>query len=853
MKILISLVLILFTSSLSARSALDYLPADTDPDPGVPAPEAVLGWEVGDRHVSHDQLVHYLQALADASPRVGIKVIGHTYEQRPLLQLVITAPDNQARLETLRQEHLAGKGPLVLWLGYSVHGNEPSGSNASLLVAYYLAASRSDFVAGLLQETIVIIDPSINPDGLNRFASWANSNAALHPVADPASRLHVQAWPHARTNHYWFDLNRDWLPLVHPSSQARVREFHRWLPHVLTDHHEQTRFPGYFFQPGVPTRQNPLTPDENLELTRLLARYHAGALDAVGQPYFTEDSYDDFYYGKGSTYPDINGSVGILFEQAAIRGQELVTSNGVETFRMAIRNHLATSLSSLRGSWEQRDRLKRYQAGFHENMLKRARSRDYAGWVVGDDGDSGRAGAFLDILDQHQIEYQSLAGTVRDSGLEFSPGHAWVIPAQQRQFGLLEALMEQRTRFQDNTFYDVSAWTLPLAFNLPFAQVKRLPDATDPLQSSHGVAPDPGAHAWVIPWNQLEAPRLLQTLLDQGSKVRVAMKPFSAQTAAGLTAFRHGALLIQASIQDPGAREATVAALTAAALDGLHVHSLDTTLTAAGPDLGARQFKRLKPVKPLLLGGIGTSSYDVGEVWFLLDQRLGMAAPISDLPALENVELRNYSHLLLADGDYRFLGDESKQAIVDWIRDGGILVTAGRAAEWAEGLCFGDSAEDCPVEPAAEDMAAAASPRAYEDFEDDKAEQTIGGAIAAGVLDLTHPLAFGFRRGDLPLFRRGTVTLEPSENAYSTPVHYAQEPLLAGFIGPKRLAAMAGQPAVIAERRGKGLVVRFANNPLFRGFWRGTERLYVNALYFGQAIDSTELPKFREPVKPQTP
>jgi hypothetical protein len=295
MRIVVSVFFFLLASNLYALGAVEYLPADMDPDPAVPAPESVLGWEVGDWHVSHDKLVHYMYALAETSPRVSIKEIGRTHEQRPLLQLAITSEANQGKLEGLRQAHMDGEGPLVVWLGYSVHGDEPSGSNAALLVAYYLASSRSEQVQELLDGTIVLIDPSINPDGLDRFASWVNHNAGRVPVSDPATRQHTQNWPSARTNHYWFDLNRDWLPLVHPESRARVAEFHNWRPHVLTDHHEQGgRNPGFFFQPGVPSRQNPLTPAENFELTRAIAAYHAEAMDEAGQPYFTEDAYDDF-------------------------------------------------------------------------------------------------------------------------------------------------------------------------------------------------------------------------------------------------------------------------------------------------------------------------------------------------------------------------------------------------------------------------------------------------------------------------------------------------------------------------------------------------------------------------------
>ncbi|MFC1696384.1 M14 family zinc carboxypeptidase, partial [Pseudomonadota bacterium] len=431
MRFFLAAALLLLASNINARSAQEYLPQDAQPDPGIPTPESVLGWEVGDWHVSHDKLVQYMQALAAASPRVSIKVTGYTYEQRPLLQLAITSTENQEKLESLRQQHLQGKGPLVVWLGYSVHGDEASGSNASMLAAYYLASSQSAYVRELLEGSVILIDPSINPDGLNRFASWVNSNAGKMPVSDPETRQHVQDWPKGRTNHYWFDLNRDWLPLVHPESRARIVEYHRWLPHVLTDHHEQGRFPGFFFQPGVPSRQNPLTPDENLELTRALAQYHSRAMDRAGQPYFTEEAYDDFYFGKGSTYPDINGSIGILFEQKSILGQQIETSNGVETFRMAIANQLRMSLSSLEGSWALREQLKTYQSGFHDLMLKRAASRNFNAWIVGDDGDPARARAFLDLLDLHRIEYQPLGESVRSGSDEFSPGHAWIIPARQ--------------------------------------------------------------------------------------------------------------------------------------------------------------------------------------------------------------------------------------------------------------------------------------------------------------------------------------------------------------------------------------------------------------------------------------
>jgi len=853
MRSIAPLFTLLLAASVCARPAQEYLPPDSNPDATIPTPESVLGWEIGDWHVSHDKLVQYLQVLAAASPRVSLKVIGHTYEQRPLLQLAISSTDNQQNLEALRRSHLAGKGPLVLWLGYSVHGDEPSGSNASMLLAYYLASSRSPFVEELLANSIILIDPSINPDGLNRFASWANSNAGRVPVSDPFTRQHVQNWPGGRTNHYWFDLNRDWLPLVHPASRARIVEFHRWLPHVLTDHHEQGRFPGYFFQPGVPSRQNPLTPPENLELTRALAMYHSAAMDSAGQPHFSEDTFDDFYYGKGSTYPDINGSIGILFEQRAILGQELKTSNGTETFEMAVANHLRMSLSTLKGSWELRERLLEYQAGFAQAMLDRAAARDFRAWVVGDDADPARARAFLDILDLHRIEYLSLGESIRDGGQEFVPGHAWVIPARQKQFGLIEALMEQRKEFQDETFYDVSAWTQPLAYNLPYTTLGPMPTTSEDTPVSSGMALNRGVPAWAIPWNQLDAPPLLQKLLDSDAKVRTSLKPFSAQTSSGLQPFAAGTLVVQAGIQANGNMEEILKSLDEAVVSGLQIYALNSSMTPIGPDLGSEHFPIIVPVKPLLVGGKGTSPYGAGETWYLLDQRLYMAVPVTDLHRLEDAELAEYTHLLLPDGEYDSVSDDQKAEITRWIRAGGILVTVNRAAAWAEELCFESDAAECATNEQAPEEQSAVTPRAYGDFVGDEAQQVVGGAIVASVLDLSHPLAFGYRRPELPLLRKGTTELEASSNAYSSPVRYTGSPLMAGFIGTERLDAISGQAAVIAEKKGEGLVVRFANNPLFRGFWKGTERMYINALYFGQVVEATEMPEFAPRQKPESP
>ena len=623
-------LILCLNSTALGKSSADYLPPDANMNMTIPSPESQLGWEIGDWRIQHPSLVRYMYTLAEKSDRVSIKVTGYTYEQKPLLQLVITSPENQSNLESLRQAHLKGANngdsgaPLVVWLGYSVHGDEASGTNASPVVAWYLAASQSDYVKDLLKNTIVIIDPSLNPDGLDRFAVWANSNSSKNPVGDRNGRIHHQAWPPGRTNHYLFDLNRDWLPLVHPESRARIAEFHRWLPHIITDHHE-TGDDGFFFQPGAPTRQHPLTTAENLEMTRKLVPYHTSSFDGAGEMYFTEDTYDDFYYGKGSTYPDINGSIGILYEQPRVNGAVYNRDSGPLEFTEAIHNHIRMSLSTLKGAYEMRDEYKQYQTGFFKEMRQRASKSDFAAWVIGDGNDRARALQLMDIFERHQVEYDQLSADIDVDDQVFKAGRAWVIPVKQRQFGLAQAMLETRTKFEDNTFYDVSAWNLAMAYDLPFAKLSRLPDTSNAEAAKPGIAPVFGAVAWIIPWQQMHAPALLQKLLDAEARVRVATKAFSMAGGSGQVSFTAGSLVLLSGIQEPEKAGAVIELLQRAATDGMDIHSFNTQLSTSGPGLGTSHYKPVPAIKPLLIVSEGTRSYDAGEAWFQLDQNLGVA------------------------------------------------------------------------------------------------------------------------------------------------------------------------------------------------------------------------------------
>jgi len=858
MRLLALLLATAIAAPAAAVSLEDFLPKPETYDSSIPKPESILGFEVGAWHVRHDQLVAYMNALADASPRVSIERTGLTHERRPLLLLTISSPENLANIDAIKAERQTNpdQGKLVVWEGFSVHGNEASGANASLLFAYYLAAAQGEWIDQVLDDTVILIDPSLNPDGQGRFSQWANSYRARTPNPDPANRVHHEVWPNGRTNHYWFDLNRDWILLVHPESRARVAQFHQWRPHVLTDHHEMWSNSTYFFQPGVPKRVNPLTPDRNAELTEKIGQYHAAALEDLGRLYFTKEVFDDFYYGKGSSYPDVNGAIGILFEQASTRGQVIDTDYGKLDFAASIQNQFATAISTLRAAHEMADELRAYQAGFYRDSEEQAGKDPVKGYVVGDGGDPARAYQLIDLLRRHGIEVHGLARQAKIDGETYRPGQAWVVPTEQRRYLLVKALMETSTTFADSTFYDVSAWTLPLSFNLPFARLDQrqiseaLGDAIDAPREPRGTfvaAAEP--YAYVFEWNGYYAPRALERLLAEEVKAFVATKPFTTTSADGDRSFRRGTVVVPAGIQQDK-REIIDAILpTIARDDGIDVRVLTTGLMADGIDLGSPSVRRIKPIKPLMLVGPGVRATAAGEIWHLLDTRVGLPLTMVEIQRFDGIDLREYTHLVLVDGDYKKIADKQTERIRDWVSAGGVLVATQKGAKWVtdKGLHVekkGDGEEKEADEGEGKEKESEEADddrfRSYASFRNDRSKRTISGAIFEIHLDTTHPVGYGFAATTLPVFRNGTVFLEPSENPYETVARYTDDPLMSGYIGSERLEELRGSAAIVAGRVGKGVVIRLADDPDFRGIWYGTNRLFMNALYLAQTIDTTK-------------
>ncbi|HYC72845.1 MAG TPA: M14 family metallopeptidase [Opitutaceae bacterium] len=846
-------------AALCAAPRLDYyLPAGTTYDPRVPTPESHFGFQVGEWHLTSAQIAGYLRAVAAAAPeRVQLEVVGHTHERKPLIVLTITAPENHARLEQLRRDHLAlldpaksggldlARMPVVVDLGYSIHGNEPSGVNAMPLFVYHLAAARDAKTEDALRHAIVLIEAQRNPDGGDRAAHWFNTNRSLSaPSPDPADREHTEAWPRGRFNHYLFDPNRDWLPLVHPEARARAELFHRWRPNVLTDHHEMGTDSSFFFQPGVATRNNPSIPGRVVELTHRIAAHHQRALDGRGVFYYSEQGFDDFYPGKGSTYPDLHGTIGILFEQGSARGHAQESDNGLLTFPFAIRNQVLTSFSTLEAALALRTDLLALQRDFPRMTAELAAAGPVKGYVFSDDGDPARAWAFLDLLARHRIEVRPLKEPLTAGGQTFRPGSAWVVPTAQAQFRLLTEIFTRRTTFTDNIFYDVSAWTLPLAYNLPHAEVTAAFAAGDALPGSPAFPAGRlvGGHsdyAYVFDWNGYFAPRALHRLQRAGVLAKgLTGAPVEFVAADGSVArVGPGSVLVPVGLQPEKSALIRQLVETIVREDAVTVYGCATGLTPKGVDLGSASFRPLPIPRVALFTGQGVDPQAVGSAWHVLDQRVGLTPTLLDLSAVARTDIWRYDIIVMTDGAYdAALNDNVVAAMKRWVQDGGTLIVCGRAVRWvaAKGVAAIEVAE-----PAAADGKSAEPPAArqpYADGPDLEALKRVEGAIFGASIDVTHPLGYGFSADRLALCRATTLVMKRAKSAYDTPILYTASPLLSGYASEANQKAIAESAAAVALPSGRGCVVALVDDVNFRGFWYGGNRVFFNAIFHGDAI-----------------
>lgn len=806
-------------------------------DPLIPTPKEFFGFEVGERMIRHDQLVAYLEKLASVSDHADITEYGRTYEDRKLVMFIVSASKNLKNLEEIRKNHvgindkyddkISHETPVVINLGYSIHGNEPSAAESGVLLAYTLLASKSPAVKKYMDEAVIFIDPMINPDGRGRFEQWTNSYKSENLVADNDDAEHNEEWPRGRGNHYWFDLNRDLFLAIHPESKSKLKWYHQWYPNVTGDFHEMGTFSSFFFEPMKTNgSKNPIMPVENYTtLNDIFAGYFQKEMDGIGSLYFTKDVFDGTYPGYGSSYGDLQGGLALLFEQASSRGFVQNTPMGDLTFPFTIRNQFLSGMATIQASVENKVRLRKYQNYFFSSALKNAEADKFKAYTFQSDGDQNRLKEFVEKLFVHKVKVYLN-----------KEGNGYIVPTRQPQYRIVQSVFEAYNEYRDSVFYDASAWSLAHFYNIKFKGERMLPvlgaEVTDLGHFQNKSVLSKSEYAYLLEWIDANSAAAVYHLQSKGLNVAAAGKTFSASINGKENEFGYGTVLIPVQKQKENSTKIHEIINETVSKFNVKIHSVSTGYSTEGIDLGSGLIQPVKQPKVLLVIGEGTSSLEAGEVWHHFDQKLKI--PLTKIMTfrLRGVDLNKYNTLILVSGDYRLLDSATIQKIKNWTSEGNTLITIGTAVQWAVNQKI---VNEKLVERPKEDSVVMRIP--YVQASEILGRERLGGVILKSIIDITHPLGYGYKNAELPVYKNNLVWLNASKNPYSTVNIYPPNPHIDGYISPNiQKNFIPKSVATIVSPVGQGRAILMANNPVFRGSWFGTQKLLDNAVFFGSIM-----------------
>jgi hypothetical protein len=844
-RLVIFILALICCVSINGQVTLGYyMPKEISYNQSIPTPKQFFGHEVGEWHLTHDKLYFYMLELSKLSDRAIWEEYGRSYEGRPLGQLIISSPENIKNLEQLRQQHLllcdpsksdnadVKNMPVFIKLGYGVHGNESSGQNASALTAYYLIAGVGSQIDEILKNEVILIDPALNPDGMQRHSTWVNFAKSLDNNPDPNSWEFSEPFPGGRTNHYWFDLNRDYIMLQHPESIGRVAAFYRWRPNINNDHHEQGPNATFFFQPGIQSRNNPLTPAGNQELTAEIGKFHEKYLNSIGSLYFTEESYDDFYVGKGSSYPDIHGSVGILYEQAGVKGHSREVPGGILTFPFAIRNQFTVSLSTIEAGLKMKEKLLDSQRRFYKDAISQADKYPVKAFIFTEPSDNARTGEFIKNLLRHQIKVYRMARDITKNGVEYKSESSYVVPLKQNEYLFVRSLFEPVKEFTDSTFYDVSTWVLPMSFNIPYTAVSLPvemqgltgPEITETPVLKGRLLATRDAYAYLFEWNEYFTPKALYILQTHGVITRVATDKFTSFTGNDKKEFSYGTIMVSAYGQ-PLSRDEIFTLLESVAKEcGITVYGVSTGLTPKGIDLGSNAFIVLKKPSVLMITGEGTNSSDEGEIWHMFDTRFNIPVTMATAARVNSMDLDRYNVLIVTGSpDISPAGIDN---IKSWNRKGGTIIAYESGNNWL----VRNKLADIEFLPSASNKR---SSGIYANRSGDSQVQLIPGSVFEVFLDITNPLCYGYSRTTLPVFKTGSAAAKKDPGIYNNPGVYTANPLLSGYCTKENIERIKNSSFLSIHGN---RIISIYDNTNFRAIWFGTNKIFMNAVFFSQIM-----------------
>lgn len=830
MKYFFALSFLLFTTILSAQN--------------VQSPDQFLGYRLGTKFTRHHRIIEYFNYAASAQPNmVKIEKFGETNEGRDLILAFIASPENLQKLEDIRKNNLRLTGmlndgiqattqtPAVVWLSYNVHGNEPSSSEAAMQTLYELINPNNQQTKNWLQNTVVIIDPCINPDGRDRYINWYNATAGKDFSADPQSREHNEPWPGGRSNHYNFDLNRDWAWQTQIEMQQLLKVYNEWMPQVHVDYHEQGYNSPYYFAPAAEPYHEAITQWQR-DFQTIIGKNNAKYFDENGWLFFTKEEFDLFYPSYGDTYPTFNGAIGMTFEQAGIgAGLGIVTNDG-DTLTLVdrIKHHITTGLSTIEVSSKHAQQLlDEYKKFFDDNRT--AKNAIYKTYIL-TSNEENKILAVKSLLDKNKIEYGTVKGnkvngynyfTGKEESLQLND-FTIAISAYQPKCSLVRVLFEPNSKLNDSATYDITAWSIPYVYGVEGVALKEKIPLQNFSSSRNKISVPDATYGYIIPYHSFNTMQALAFLLKNNIKVRVADKPFTENN----TLYERGTLVVLKTGNTNGNWVGLVQ--QAAIKYNVQPQIVNSGFADKGVDFGSSDIRFVHTPHVAVLTGEQVSSTDAGEVWNYFEQDLDYPITLINANDFNRISLKNYNVLIMPDGYYRFLNDKSlNDKLKTFVRDGGRLIAMQNAVAQLAKNDWGIKQKEDKPDDSNKTNDEYADLKKYADEERNDLSNFIPGAIYKVELDTTHPLAYGFDDSYFTLKLDGNA-YEFLKDGWNVGI-IKKNNLSEGFVGYKVKSKLKDGTLIGSINIDNGQLVFIADNPIFRQFWYNGKQLLANAVF----------------------
>ncbi len=813
-------VIFLFTCILTAQT--------------IQSPAEFLGYEIGTQFSRHADVVRYFEYVASESSLVTYQEYGRTNERRPLTYAVVTTAENHAKLESIRKANLQQIGiengnagiadKAIVWLSYNVHGNEASSTEASMVTLYELITTKKDW----LKNTVVIIDPCINPDGRDRYANWFNQVAATPYDPSQVATEHNEPWPGGRPNHYLFDLNRDWAWATQIESQQRLKVYNQWMPHVHVDFHEQGINEPYYFAPAAEPFHEIIS-DWQRDFQTQIGQNHARYFDKEGWLFFTRERFDLLYPSYGDTYPTYMGAIGMTYEQAGHgrAGLGINTDEGYElTLVDRVAHHKTTGLSTVEISSQNASKINSEFVKFFDNSRLK-----YKSYVL--KGHQDHLQSLADLLDKHEIKY-GFATNGKASGFNYmSNGQgsmnydlAMVVSTDQPKGKMVKVLLEPDAKLSTPLTYDITAWSLPHAYGLEaIASTSKITANSVSPFSKIGNQKRAQAPGYIARWHSMKDAKFLASLLKAGIKVRFSEKPFVNSGEQ----FDRGTLVITKS-DNKNMDDFADKVYSIANNHNRQLTPSTSSFSSSGPDFGSPEIKLINPPKIALLKGDSTSSLSYGATWYYFEQTLGYPVTSIDTDIMGRVSLDSYDIIVMPSGWYNsLLNDDTIDKIKDFVRGGGKIIALDRAVGSFAGKSGFNLKRNSKGDDAKEDKKDNLTP--YANRESESVTNFITGSIFKTNIDNTHPMAFGYGNTYYSL-KLGSSSYSYLDNGFN--VGYISEDItnVSGFAGDRAKTGLSKSLVFGEERMGGGSIIYMVDDPLFRAFWNHGKLFFANAIFF---------------------